>query len=136
MRKYWKWMVLFIALLLTGLLVWLIFFYNSVPRLPKKEKEKVVTEYFNRYCRGEMERYSNRPIIWYDENGRVEKHNVWRYVGTYGDCYAFIVIGDNVALPAGGSVQIPYPLEGLPRKVYYPQEAVVSTTCRTRAAPP
>lgn len=124
MRKSHKILFAALVLLLLCLLVWSIFFYYSVPRLSRSEKELVWAEYFDRYCQADMENYRVRPLIWYDENGHVERENVWRYVGMYGDCYAFLQIGDNKdfeGLPEEG----PYPLLGLSRNVFYPNEAWV-----------
>ena len=123
LQKRRKLIFVILAFLLVGLLIWLVWFHNSVPRLSRKDKELVRTEYFNRYCGGKMEAYREQPLIWYDENGHIEKEHVWRYVGTYGDCHAFLQIGDNKwdGLPT----QHPYPLLGLSRNVFYPNEALV-----------
>lgn len=123
LHKGWKLFFAISAILLVGLVVWGIFFRDSVPRLSREEKDAVRTEYINRKHGGKLESYVDRPIIWYDENGHVEKESVWRYIGTYGDCYAFLEIGDNKDwdMPTQG----PYPLAGLARKVEYPNEARV-----------
>lgn len=125
LQKHRKPIFVILTLLLVSLLLWGIIYYNSVPRLSKTEKEKVKIEYYNRYCAGEMGKYLANPITWYDENGNKEENNVWRYVGTYGDCYAFLVIGDNEDPLSADPFQLPYPLIGLSRNVYYPNEALV-----------
>ncbi len=123
MKRYWKWILTVVAILLVGLLIWFIFFYNHIPRLSKKEKEKVEEAYFI-VLGSDEERYVRNAIIWYDENGNVEENKVWRYVGKYGDCYAFLMIGDNKNSYME-EVDIPYPIRGLSRFVYYPTEVSV-----------
>ena len=109
-----------IASVLAFAIVVLSFIYASIPRLPPWEKEKV------------EQAKKGYPITWYDENGYVEEFGVWRYIGTYGDCYAFLVIGDGLGAtfePLPG----PFELYGLSRSVYYPVDAevVVYHTKRT-----
>ena len=125
MRKYWKWILVVIALLLTGVLIWFIFFYNSTPCFSDQEKKKIEEVYYERWIPipDKPELY---PLIWYDENGGVEEDGVWRYIGTYGDCYAFLVIGDNQTGMTSLEhmyVDLPYLLPGLTSDVYYPIEA-------------
>ena len=96
----------------------------SVPLIRNPEKKAVRQEYFDRYCRGEIQHYLDYPVTWYDENGYIEEENVWRYVGKYGGCYAFLRIGDNKNLN-GKPTPDPYPLRGLARVVFYPNEAEV-----------
>ena len=127
MKKYWKWILAAIAILLAGLLIWFFFFYNSAPRLPKMEKEKIETIYYEHWI-VDSKFPEKSPLIWYDENGYVEEEGVWRYVGTYGDCYAFLLIGDNEAdylVSPPMHVQLPFPIPGLCGTVYYPSEAHV-----------
>ena len=121
MRKYWKWIIVAIALLLIGLLAWFLIDYFSIPRLPPWEKEKVEQAYFI-LTGSDEEWYAQNPIIWYDENGYVEENKVWRYVGKYGDCYAFLRIGDNKNAH-WEEVDIPCPVAGLDPPVYYPVQA-------------
>ena len=116
MRKCWKWILAVIAVLLAGLLIWFLIDYFSVPRLPPWEKERVLDE-LNIIG-------SWRPHIWYEENGYVEETGVMRYIGTYGDCYAFLVIGNG----HGATMHImpgPFELRGLSRQVFYPIDADV-----------
>lgn len=124
LRRCRKFIIVILVLLFVGLLLWGIFFYYSVPRLSKEEKKLVRAEYIDRYCGGKMETYLEYPLIWYDENWYIEEDGVWRYVGTYGDCYAFIRIGDNVDVDMLAALN-PYPMGGLARVVEYPNEAVV-----------
>ncbi len=101
-----------IASVLAVVIVCLTCIYASIPRLPPWEKEKI-----------ELERTGPGPI-WYDENGYVEEPGVYRYIGTYGYCYAFLVIGDGQGAtfdPMSG----PFELRGLSRPVYYPIDATV-----------
>ena len=121
MRKYWKWILSIIALLLVGLLIWFIFFYHSTPHLSDQEKDKIEEVYNNTWFLG-PEYVKTRPIVWYDENGGIEEDGVWRYVGIYGDCYAFLKIGDNNGIFTE-PVVMPYPILGLTRQVHYPIEA-------------
>ena len=120
MRKYWKWILSIIALLLVGLLIWFIFFYHSVPRFSDEEKKKVEEVYYDSWI-------GDSPT-WYDENGGIEEVGVWRYVGTYGDCYAFLKIGDNfsdMTVYPPYTIPNPFPLDGLSHEVYYHTEANV-----------
>lgn len=127
MRKCWKWILVVIALLLTGVLIWFIFFYNSTPCFSDQEKKKIEEVYYERWIPipDKPELY---PLIWYDENGGVEEDGVWRYIGTYGDCYAFLKIGDNLTdMPSLEHMylDLPYLIPGLTSDVYYPIEADV-----------
>ena len=121
MRGYWKWLIGIAALLLVGLLVWLLinFYYFSTKRLPPWEKEKVEYEYYEVLWSSKEEYSRGYPLIWYEDNGYVEEEHVWRYVGTYGDCHAFLVIGDNTDV-FWNQLEPPYPIEGLSRVVEYP----------------
>ena len=121
LRKHRK---IILSVLIVGLLLWGISFFFPAPRLSKITKEKVRTEYFDQFCGGYEGDYLQRPIIWYDENWYREEKNVWRYLGKYGDCYAFLGIGDNKDL-VGLPTQDPFPIEGLTRTVYYHREAYV-----------
>ena len=123
MKKYWKWITPVVAVLLVGLVIWFIFFYNSVPRLSDKEKEKVEQAYFL-LTGSDDEWYAQNAIIWYDENGYVEENNVWRYLGKYGDCYAFLKFGDNKNSYME-KLELPCPVAGLDTPVYYPMQAFV-----------
>ncbi len=96
-------------------LLCLAFFCSINPSLSKRDKEKVEELYV---------RIMERPLEWYDENGCIESDGVYRYVGTYGDIYAFLEIGDNIK-PSGDKEDLPYPVRGLSRTVYYPVEAIV-----------
>ena len=125
MRKYWKWITAILSVLLIGLLIWFIFFYHSVPHFSDEEKKKIEEVYYESWIPfpDKPELY---PLIWYDENGGIEEEGVWRYIGTYGDCYAFLVIGDNqTGMPSDMHmyVELPYLLPGLTSDVYYPIEA-------------
>lgn len=125
-KKYRKIIFVIFALLLVCLLIFGICSYYSVPRLSSEEKELVRTAYINRDCGGDMEKYQQMPLIWYDENQYVEEDGVWRYVGTYGDCYAFLRIGGEqddelVSMPPPST----YLLGGLTRLVVYPRQAWV-----------
>ena len=114
MRAYWKWILSATIVLLAALLIWLIFSYNPIPRLSKNEKAKVEKAFYDQ----NLESSEGDTIIWYDENGYVEEEHVWRYIGTYGDCYAFLRIGME-------ETSLPDLLQELPRNVYYPKHAEV-----------
>ena len=125
MRKYWKWIIAILAVLLIGLLVCFIFFRNTDSGLPESEKEKIEKLYYEQMI-PVPERPEDYPLIWYDENEGVEEKGVWRYIGTYGDCYAFLIIGDNLAdigVFPPYTMPNPYPIQGLTRDVYYSVEA-------------
>ena len=122
MRKCWKWLIGLVALLLVGLLVWFLinFYYYSTKRLPPWEKEKVEREYYEVLWSGAKEyAHKHNPLIWYEDNDYVEEEHVWRYIGTYGDCHAFLVIGDNTDV-FWNQLEPPFPIEGLSRVVEYP----------------
>ena len=121
MRKCWKWLIGIVALLLVVLLVWALinFYYFSTKRLPPWEKKNIEQVYFDQWCMSDDKLYNQHPIIWFDENDGVEAENVWRYIGKYGDCYAFLVIEDNID-GFGSPWEGPYPIEGLSREVIYP----------------
>ena len=122
MKKCWKWLLAVVAILLAGLLIWFLVDYFSIPRLPPWEKEKVVQEHTRVFGEDEI---CYHPIIWYDENGYVEENYVWRYIGKYGDCYAFLEIGDNYNM-AMEKMELPCPIGGLvDSPVYYPVEAQI-----------
>lgn len=131
MQRRWKRLSIIAAAFLCVLIVFAAYFKLSsdtvqdpVPTLSKEEKEFVKMEYYDSDCAGKLETYLRQPIIWYDENGYVEERRVWRYVGTYGDCYAFLVIGDNLG-PSEEQCQIPYQIPGLRGSVFYSNEALV-----------
>lgn len=107
--------VAIVASILAVITFSLILLYASVPRLPKWEKEKV-REAYNKQTIKPI------PIVWYDENDYKEECDVFRYLGKFGDCYAFLQIGDNRNDMEGDAV-LPYPLDGLSRTVYYHIEA-------------
>ena len=127
MRKYWKWITAILAVLLVGLLIWFLVDYYSIPRLPDSEKKKIEELYYDTWYGGP--KYSKfHPLTWYDENGGIEEDLVWRYIGTYGDCYAFLKIGDNLAdidVVPPYTMPNPFPLQGLSREVWYHTEADV-----------
>ena len=72
--------------------------YRGFHRLPKWEKEKVEKAYIEEWL-GDKASIADRPLIWYDEIANVEDLEfweiAWRYIGTYGDCYAFLLIGED-----------------------------------------
>ena len=125
MKKYWKWILAVVALLLVGLLIWFLIDYYSIPRLPDSEKKKIEEIYYERLIPLPSKPWLY-PLVWYDENGGVEEEFVWRYIGTYGDCYAFLDIADNLSDVDGLTPMInPYPIHGFDREVYYPIEVNV-----------
>ena len=122
-KKYGKIVTLALIVVLAVAILIQIIIYASVPRLPRREKEKVEAAYYVTVIPnpGRPDQY---PLIWYDENGGVEEDWVWRYIGTYGDCYAFLQIGDNInaiMTPCNN----PYRIRGFDREVYYHTEANV-----------
>lgn len=125
MKKYLIPIIAILLAVIVGVLVWLIFFNNTVPSFTQKVKDTIKQVYLEEWLDSNENLYQVRPIIWYDENGNVEDNHVWRYIGTYGECYAFLKIGDNINNGINWEVEIPYPVAGLSRKVYYPIEAEV-----------
>lgn len=116
-------MIAIVASVLAIAIVCLTFVYASTPRLPEWEKEKVKEAYFEEWLGSNEKYYDQLPFIWYDENAYKEDDFVWRYVGTYGDCYAFLWIGDHFVHPLSEQCELhkaPFPLAGLSRTVYYP----------------
>ncbi len=97
-------------------LLCLAYIYSTNPSLPQWEKEKVEEQYA---------RLREWPLVWYDENGCIESEYVHRYIGTYGDCYAILEIGDNHDDGTYMELEMPYPIYGLSKTVYYPVEADV-----------
>lgn len=98
--------------------------YDSVPRLSRMTKDKIKEDYFVYECGSNERIYKMAPIIWYEENNYTEEENVWRYIGTYGDCYAFLVIGSGIGATMD-PLELPVKLQGLSRTVYYPNDAHV-----------
>ena len=110
---------LFVCLVFVG-----VYSYCSVPRLSAKAKAEVEALYFQDWCMSSEEIYARQPLIWYDENWYREEVNVWRYIGTYGDCYAFLRMSKNI----GGMfepIELPVEILGLSYAVYYPRNAYV-----------
>lgn len=122
--EYQKILFTVLAVFLVGILFWSFFIRHSVPRLSKTEKELVQAEYTRLYCAGDIKEYQEYPLIWYDENGYVQEDCVWRYIGTYGDCYALLAIGINASNPDFDTIEKPFPIEGLSREVLYHCEVV------------
>ena len=91
--------------------------YGVYPRMTPWEKDEVLNvlnEYPSDYY----------DLFWYEDSGDMEEPGATQYIGTYGDCYAFFVIGsktDSTLEPYEGPVQI----DGLTREVYYPVNAHV-----------
>ena len=114
MRKCWKWLIGIAAILLAGLLIWVLinFYYYSTKRLPPWEKEKVL-DVLNEYSSDYYD------LFWYDDGGDIEEPGATRYIGTYGDCYAFLVIGSTSGA-SGQPYEGPVKVSGLSREVYYP----------------
>ena len=115
MRKNRK-LIFAILAILIAVIIWGIDLYASTPRLPQWEKEKVEEAYYAVS--------PAPPLIWYDENGYTEEKFVYRYIGTYDYCHAFLEIGDNTNA-IFEEIDLPYPICGLSRTVYYPVEADV-----------
>ena len=120
MKKYWKPTIIVLVLLLVTVLIVGLIHYFSVPRLSQTEKDKVEKAFYYQ----QMGFSRNEDLIWYDENGCVEEECVWRYIGTYGDCYAFLRIGDGMNA-TGEQQTLPDLLQGLSCDVYYPNHANV-----------
>lgn len=125
MKGKWKIVIAVSALLVGGLLVWLVFFCNIAPRLSPWMKNRVFNEYYEDWYDANAEACMEWPLIWYDENGQVEGNYVWRYIGTYGDCHAFLNIFDFTNKILLSESFPPYRLEGFPRSVYYHLESNV-----------
>ena len=135
MRKYWKWIISAVCLVAVGLAIWFAVDYFTVPKWSQAAKERVKHNYIYTWSHWNPEKvkegweerwFEQNPIIWYDENGGVEEENVWRYIGTYGDCYAFLLHGRDVnyGFPEK-DFPIPFPIAALSRTVYYPTVACV-----------
>ena len=105
-----KKLIFAISAVLVVAIIYGIFLFAYTPSLPEREKVKI-----------EALRSS---IIWYDENGHVEENNVMRYIGKYGDCYAFLQFGDGFD-PLLQPVKLPFELLGLSYPVYYPKDAYI-----------
>ena len=87
--------------------------HEPVPALSAEEKEKV-----------DAEVKGIKITSWYDENGYKEESGVWRYVGTYGDCYAFLMYELNIT-PIFDPITLPIELQGLSRPVAFHHNASV-----------
>lgn len=110
--------IMIIASVLAIVIVCLTCIYAATPRVPPWEKEKILDEFND--CQ-----YDYYDLFWCEENGYVDEPGAMRYIGTYGDCYAFFIIGSktNAAMmPYIGPVKI----YGLSRPVYYPVNALVA----------
>ena len=105
-----KKLIFAISAVLVVAIIYGIFLFAYTPSLPEREKAKIEA--------------LRSPIIWYDENGHVEENNVWRYIGKYGDCYAFLQFG-NGEDPMFQPVKLPFELLGLSYPVYYPKDAYI-----------
>ena len=112
-----------LCLSVSFLVVYAVANYKDTSTLSPELKEEIKVAYHKR-----MDPYSDLdvqdipPLIWYDENGEVEEYMVWRYVGTYGDTVALLLIGNNQDM-IFQPLEMPYLLTGLPRDVYYHVEA-------------
>lgn len=118
MRKIREIVFVILAVLIAVVIILSIGFYAPTPILPRWEKEKIEEVYYGMWERRSL---PAPPLVWYDKNGYVEEENVYRYIGTYGYCYAFLVTGDNIN-EIFEKVNIPYPIYGLSHMVYYPAE--------------
>ena len=105
-----KKLIFVISAVLVVVIICGIFLFAYTPSLPEQEKAKIEALY--------------SPIIWYDENGHVEEEHVWRYIGKYGDCYAFLQIGSGINAMFE-PVEPPFVLDGLSYPVYYPEDAYI-----------
>ena len=119
-------LTVFLCLAVVFLAVYTVASYEDTSTLSAELKEKIKVAYHRRMHPWDSDRNAQDipPLNWYDENGQVEEYTVWRYVGTYGDCVALLHIDDNkngIYQP----LEMPYLLDGLPRDVYYPNEAFV-----------
>ena len=112
-----------LVVLVAVVMIWCIVLYASTPRLSRREKEEIENIYYESWKQISVPTVPS--LVWYDENGHIEEENVFRYIGTYGDCFAFLVIGDNMNA-IFENVDIPYSINGLSRTVYYPVEAEVA----------
>lgn len=87
--------ILSILAIVLGVAVLGIIVYRCSNRLPKWEKEKVEKAFFEEWV-ADSSQLSNDSLFWYDEGVDVEELEygqvVWRYIGTYGDCYALLLI--------------------------------------------
>ena len=133
MKKCWKWLLAVVAILLAGLLIWFLVDYFSIARLPKWEKRKVEKVYFEEYCGGHEGLYKSQPIIWYEDNAYVDEWGVWRYLGAYGECYAFLWIGDETN--SLGEKMEAFLIQGLAKEVYYPRYAAIMLYHRHKQFP-
>ena len=89
---------------------------NTVQSLPQTVKDEINRDFTNAYTFG-------GDIIWYDEYGSEDMINVWRYIGKYGDCYAFIWTYPHEQYL--GYVPEEYLLDGLFGEVMYPRNSRV-----------
>ena len=94
---------------------------KSPANLTEEQKKAVENAYFEEWIDSDERYLAENPIIWYDENGGVEEPGVWRYIGTYGKCQAFLRILENsngIEMPPA-TFRIPFQVQGLSREVYY-----------------
>lgn len=91
--------------------------YGCYPKMAPWEKDIIINEL-------DIADGTSEFHFWYEDNGFVEEPGATRYIGTYGDCYAFLILGFNT-----NSIMEPYegPVEiyGLSRLVYYPVKAYI-----------
>ena len=118
-------LVVLLCLSVAFLVVYTVANYEDTSTLSVELKDEIKVAYHKRhYPYSELDKQDIPPLIWYDENGQIEEYMVWRYVGTYGDCVALLYI-DNNQNGIYQPLEMPYLLDGLPRDVYYPNEAFV-----------
>lgn len=140
MKKYWISIIAVLAVAVIGVGTWLFSLRDTDPQDTQESQDSQLQQSaqeepsqippFTDEIK-EVIKASNSRIIWYDENGNVEEPGVWRYIGTYGDCYAFLEIQS----PIGATfdpIELPYDIQGLSRPVSYPQVASVVLYHTTR----
>ena len=91
--------------------------YGCYPKMTSWEKEKILNV-LNEYS------FDYYNLFWYEDNGFANEPGATRYIGTYGDCYAFLILGSGYMFP-GFPYEGPVKIYGLSRDVYFPIHAYV-----------
>lgn len=86
--------------------------FGVYPKMAPWEKEKILNV-LNEYTSDYYE------LFWYENSDDIDEPGATRYIGTYGDCYAFLVIGSKTGA-SGQPYEGPVQIDGLTREVYYP----------------
>ena len=109
LRKYRVHMIVVLVILVTVTVFTLTGCEKSLPQNVKDEIKQEFEKYD--FC-GRM-----FGVTWYDECGTWDAMGTFRYMGTYGDCYAFLVYTPaGTVAPENGK----FVVHALPSAVYFP----------------